>query len=594
MNIGALDIFLVVFHPDLGDLEEIFESLLSQEPHGFDNVSINIWDNSINHEHAQELSKLQQKYSSRFASFSWNQSTKNLGFGRSNNRLAEKTSSPWIFLLNQDAIPEPSMLLELSKQLENNGPEVVAWECRQIPYEHPKAYNPSTLETEWNSGAAVLYRRSAFEEVNGFDEGFFMYAEDVDISWRLRAKGFQLKYVPRAAVFHDTYEEAGAVKPLQVIEGTLNNLLMRAKYGSWRDIRAGILGVLNEAWKEESFPGRRLHMLLLLPRYLKRLFFARKNNIEYRINFVPDFPGWDYSQHRDGAFFEFKRSSEQKESPLVSIIVRTHRRPEFLREALLSLVNQSYSNVEIIVVEDGENNAEELIDTEFSTANIKYKATGECVGRSVAGNIGLEMASGEWLGFLDDDDQFFADHIEVLIQEAISKSVKGVYGTAWEVKTDVKSVSPLDYTEHEKKTVYKQEFIRPLMWRQNYLPIQTVLFHRDIYDRWGGFEVDMDQLEDWNLWTRYTFEDDFLLIDKTTSKYRVPHCSKISIERQAKLDDAYQQALKKQSLLRLNLNPYEVFDLVESLGGTNVESEWNPSFGIRIKHFVKQGLKKFI
>ena len=34
--------------------------------------------------------------------------------------------------------------------------------------------------------------------------------------------------------------------------------------------------------------------------------------------------------------------------------------------------------------------------------------------------------------------------------------------------------------------------------------------------------VDMDQLEDWNLWTRYTLEDDFVMVDKTTSKYRVP------------------------------------------------------------------------
>ncbi|GAA6151481.1 glycosyltransferase family 2 protein [Pseudoteredinibacter isoporae] len=594
MSIGTLDIFLVIFHPNVKDLNEIFDSLLHQNAHGFDGININIWDNSINSEHVAGLTELEAQYGDSFESFVWEKSQDNLGFGRSNNRLADRTSAPWIFLLNQDAIPENNTLAELSARIEQSDEHVVAWECRQIPFEHPKVYNPSTLETEWNSGAAVVYRRSAYEAVGGFDENFFMYAEDVDISWRLRAKGHTLNYIPRAAVFHDTYSEAGAVKPLQVIEGTLNNLLMRAKYGSWADIRAGILGVVNEARRPASFPGRRLHMALLVPRFLKRLWAVRKANREYRENFKASFPGWDYSQHRDGAFFEFRRNSEQGEQPLVSIVVRTHKRPEFLREALLSLVNQSYDNLEIVVVEDGEDNARTLIENEFSDARIQYHATGECVGRSAAGNLGLEMAKGEWLGFLDDDDQFFCDHVEVMIQAALGHKVKGVYGTAWEVATDVASVAPLSYREYSSKTVYRQPFCRPLMWQQNYLPIQTVLFHRDVYKRWGGFEVDMDQLEDWNLWTKYTFEDDFVMVDKTTSKYRVPHCPQTSLDRQEKLDEAYQQALEKQKILRLDLSPKEFFTLADSVAQAQNAAVWNPSLGLRVKHFVKQKLKRLV
>ena len=60
---------------------------------------------------------------------------------------------------------------------------------RQIPYEHPKAYDPVTLDTPWVSGAATLFRREAFEAVGGFDDAIFMYGEDVDLSWRLRARG---------------------------------------------------------------------------------------------------------------------------------------------------------------------------------------------------------------------------------------------------------------------------------------------------------------------------------------------------------------------------------------------------------------------
>ena len=58
------------------------------------------------------------------------------------------------------------------------------------------------LEVEWVSGAAMLVRRSAFEEVGGFDEGFFMYVEDVDLCARLTKAGWAAIYLPRAEMLH--------------------------------------------------------------------------------------------------------------------------------------------------------------------------------------------------------------------------------------------------------------------------------------------------------------------------------------------------------------------------------------------------------
>ena len=69
-----------------------------------------------------------------------------------------------------------------------------------------------------------------------------------------------------------------------------------------------------------------------------------------------------------------------------------------------------------------------------------------------------------------------------------------------------------------------------------------MLFHRSLYERHGGFAEDMDQLEDWNLWTRYTLEDDFVLVEKTTSKYRVPAGARDAAGRQELLDRAYRDA----------------------------------------------------
>ena len=113
-------------------------------------------------------------------------------------------------------------------------------------------------------------------------------------------------------------------------------------------------------------------------------------------------------------------------------------------------------------------------------------------------------------------------------------------------------------------TRHRQPFDRLTLWHHNYLPIQAVLFDRSLYTRYGGFAEDMDQLEDWNLWTRYTLEDDFVLVEKTTSKYRVPAAAKDAAARQALLDDAYQRAIERQRSMRLSLSPYEISTMADT------------------------------
>jgi N-acetylglucosaminyl-diphospho-decaprenol L-rhamnosyltransferase len=64
----------------------------------------------------------------------------------------------------------------------------------------PRSSGPQ--EVDWLSGACLLLRRCAFDEVGGFDESYFMYAEDVDLCWRLAGAGWKAAYVPAAEVTH--------------------------------------------------------------------------------------------------------------------------------------------------------------------------------------------------------------------------------------------------------------------------------------------------------------------------------------------------------------------------------------------------------
>ncbi|MBI5194536.1 MAG: glycosyltransferase [Nitrospirae bacterium] len=247
--------------------------------------------------------------------------------------------------------------------------------------------------------------------------------------------------------------------------------------------------------------------------------------------------------------------------PLVSVIVRTCKgRLNRLKEAVPSVLNQTYSNIEIVIVEDGSNDAEVYAKDipAMHGVSVVYRSTPK-VGRCRAGNIGLGLSNGKFLCFLDDDDIYFENHFEILVHELMTHpDVSGVYALAFEVPTKIISEDRWEYKEFKRKIVYKQNFSRVLLWHHNYIPIQALVFRRELYDNFGGFDESLEMLEDWNLWTRYTLSYNFMLVEKVTSLYRVPAEGKKILERLFKLSDYHSKVLEKQKDLKAVLSPFEV------------------------------------
>ena len=254
-------------------------------------------------------------------------------------------------------------------------------------------------------------------------------------------------------------------------------------------------------------------------------------------------------------------------SPLVSVIIRTYGdRQSFLREAVTSVLKQKYENFEIVIVEDGGHNAQPFINelSSNSLLRIQYLPQPK-VGRCVAGNIGLAAAKGEYFCFLDDDDRFYPEHLQILVEAVHQHNVLAAYTDAEEVSTTVKSLDPLIYKELGRKVIYSQNFSRPLLWVQNYIAIQSVLFHRSLYERYGGLVTHLDALEDWNLWTRYSLTDDFYHINKVTSMYRVPAKVDNSLERISKMDNFKAVARKEHQAMKLQMSVDEFLRMHDEL-----------------------------
>lgn len=168
------------------------------------------------------------------AAFSYEFFDANLGSSGGHNRLcAAEVDGDYVMTLNPDTYVSPRTLVELLAALDD--PSVGVAEARQLPLEHPKAYDPVTGDTSWASTCCILVRRAVFDAAGGFDHDHFpLYCDDVDFSWRVRLAGHRVVVAPNAVVFHDkrpATDGRWVASDTEVFHSTLGRLMLGTRYG---------------------------------------------------------------------------------------------------------------------------------------------------------------------------------------------------------------------------------------------------------------------------------------------------------------------------------------------------------------------------
>jgi GT2 family glycosyltransferase len=541
----SIDISIVTYNSSKW-LTPFFKSLASQN-YPLSQLNIFIHDNDSQDDTFNLIEKLKLQYQKKFGAFEIGKSL-NKGFGYGHNKNFKKGNADYFLVTNVDLTFEKTSLEKIINiaiaELNN---QVASWEFRQKPYEHPKYYHPVTLETHWSSSACILFQRTAFQQIKGYDERIFLYGEDVDISYRLRDQGYILKYCPTAVCWHYSYEHANQLKAAQFFGSTLANIYLRLRFGSFKEIIFGFLMYLKLFFIQidlSNYSKTLFKNLCILFKNMAYFLCSRKkSNLSFLFN------DWDYGLRREGAFYSCSVLYEEN-LPLVSVIIRTYKgRSGWLKEAVTSVLNQTYSAIELIIVEDGSETAKdfvmELVQKNI-LKNIIYQPI-EKAGRCVAGNTGLSLATGDYIVFLDDDDLFFADHIEILVSALLeNSSVQAAYSLAWEIPTELIQLTPLIYKEQAPFLRHHQPYSRYVLWDHNFLSIQSIMFHRKLYLECGGFDITLEAMEDWDLWIRYSLMTDFKYVEKLTSFYRVPPPGKNAIEREVVINKYHKIVIAKQ------------------------------------------------
>lgn len=183
---------------------------------------------------------------------------------------------------------------------------------------------------------------------------------------------------------------------------------------------------------------------------------------------------------------------------LVSVIITTYKRPTLLKRALESVLNQTYVNIEIIVVDDNNPNSvereatEELMSNYTSIDRIVYKKMTQNSGSCVARNYGVSIAQGRYINFLDDDDEFFPTKIEKQMDIFTNSTDPelSVVGCFAEIVNQDGNVINTERTEKKGNVFFDQLC-------QNVTTTSLALIRKDYFIDSGGFEKMYSSQEHW-------------------------------------------------------------------------------------------------
>lgn len=104
---------------------------------------------------------------------------------------------------------------------------------------------------------------------------------------------------------------------------------------------------------------------------------------------------------------------EKNHGPVVSVLISTFNRPRYLYQAVASVLHQSYGNLQVIVVNDGGEDVSDIVNS-FRDQRLIFINRKENRGKAFSLNQALTRAEGKYIAYLDDDDLYYPNHIEVL------------------------------------------------------------------------------------------------------------------------------------------------------------------------------------
>ena len=199
-----------------------------------------------------------------------------------------------------------------------------------------------------------------------------------------------------------------------------------------------------------------------------------------------------------------------KNNPIVSVVIPTYNRAEFITRSVKSALKQTIKNIEVIVVSDGSTDNTDKIISNINDERLRYIKLFENKGAPAARNIGLKNSKGQYICFLDSDDEILPSKLEKQLEvfnnlkEKKSIVYCGFYYIYSKTNEAIKEIIP-----KEKGDIYYK------IIENNCVGSPTPLVHRECFEKSGMFDESLESCQDWDMWIR---------LSKYYNFYFIPEC----------------------------------------------------------------------
>jgi len=217
--------------------------------------------------------------------------------------------------------------------------------------------------------------------------------------------------------------------------------------------------------------------------------------------------------------------------PMVSVLIPTFNRQQYLSEALVSALHQNYANLQVIVVNDGGQDVSDIVES-YNDPRVAFINRKENRGKAFSLNEALARVQGKYIAYLDDDDLYYPNHIEMLVNILENQTNCQVAYT--DLYKAYCKIMPDGSRQILGKVVeISRDFDRFLMLYFNHALHVSLMHRADLIEKTGPYNERLNILIDWDMTRKLAFFSDFCHVQEITGEFYSPvgECDRISIQR---------------------------------------------------------------
>ncbi len=210
-------------------------------------------------------------------------------------------------------------------------------------------------------------------------------------------------------------------------------------------------------------------------------------------------------------------------SPLVSVIIPVYNRFELAKEAVSSVLGQTFRSLELIIVDDGSTDMTPILATYFrEDTRVKYIRINHSGMPGFVRNKGVETAKGKYLAFLDSDDLWMDSKLKKQVVFLEKNSAIKVVHTREAWIRNGKTISQSGFNHRRFGDIFSDALVKCIIGPS------TVLIETTLYRELRGFRDDLEIAEDYELWLRLTDSNSIGYIDEALITKRAGHVGQLS------------------------------------------------------------------